>query len=93
MIYSLQLTLYIEVPVKLTFLFNTITTKALLDRYKISPIPCKSALAVAVLDWHLVGAGQALHTTIDLILQVGVLHSQTTQFSSFIHLTIQLSLV
>ncbi len=43
-------------------------------------IPCKSPLAVAALDGRPLGAGQVQHTTNDICLTTGVMHSEILRF-------------
>ncbi len=84
----------VKVPVKLAVGDCVIETMALIDSgaagnfidadfakmYDLPLIPCKSPLAVAALDGKPLGAGQVQHTTSDICLTTGVLHSEIIRF-------------
>ncbi len=85
----------VKVPVKLAFDDGVIETMALIDSgaagnfidatdfaksHDLPLIPCKSPLAVAALDWRHLGAGKVLHTTNDICLITGVMHSEILNF-------------
>ncbi len=84
----------VKVPVKLAVGDCVIETMALIDSgaagnfidadfakmYDLPLIPCKSPLAVAALDGKPLGAGQVQHTTSDICLTTGVLHSEIICF-------------
>lgn len=48
--------------------------------HNLSLIPCKSPLAVAALDGRPLGAGQIQHTTSDISLTTGAMHSEVIHF-------------
>ncbi len=91
---SLNSSKCVKVPVKLAVGDCVIETMALIDSgaagnfidadfakmYDLPLIPCKSPLAVAALDGKPLGAGQVQHTTSDICLTTGVLHSEIIRF-------------
>ncbi len=84
----------VKVPVKLAFNDGVIETMALIysgaagnlidadfaKSHDLPRIPCKSPLAVAALDGRLLGARQVQHTTNDICLTTGVMHSEILHF-------------
>ncbi len=85
----------VKVPVKLVFGDGVIETMALIysgaagnfidaadfaKSHDLPLIPCKSPLAVEALDWRHLGAGKVLHTTNDICLITGVMHSEILHF-------------
>uniref|UniRef100_A0A4W5LSR2 CCHC-type domain-containing protein n=1 Tax=Hucho hucho TaxID=62062 RepID=A0A4W5LSR2_9TELE len=84
----------IKVPIVLSLEGNHISTSALLDsgaagnfmshefaqQQQLPLISCNSQLAVEALDGRPLGDGRVLHTTVDLQLQTGTLHTEVIRF-------------
>ncbi len=84
----------VKVPVKLAFNYGVIETMALVDSraagnfidadfaksHDLLLKPCKSPLVVAALDRRPLRAGQVQHTTNDICLTTGVMHSEIICF-------------
>ncbi len=84
----------VKVPVKLAFNDGLTETMTLIDSgaagncidadftksHDLPLIPCKSPLAVAALDGRHLGAGQVQHTTNDICLTTGAMHSEILCF-------------